>query len=175
MVYRKIIALNIESPRICEWQNKVVRNTLSQGAKRDQVQEIQRLGSAYERVAKIQSIKKDVLDECKNSYHDTTRELALIWHKEAQKTKNPDTYQLVKFIYKEYLDHFSKDKGSYELAFYYAEVLFTTESWKEAADAYTRVVEMNPATPTAASRCGSGRSAAGVPAATFSRASRRIW
>src|SRR5438309_1530706 len=35
--YRKIIDLNRTSPRICEWQNKIVRNTLSQGAKREQV------------------------------------------------------------------------------------------------------------------------------------------
>lgn len=143
-VYRKIISLNPESPRLCEWQNKIVRNTLSQGTKRDQVQEIQRLGAAYGRVSKGQSIKKDVLEECKNAYHDTTKELALIWHKEAQKTKNPDTYQLVKFVYKEYLDHFPKDKGSVDMSFYYAEVLWVTESWKEAAEQYTRVVEIDP-------------------------------
>ena len=34
-VYRKVISMNMDSPRICEWQNKVVRNTLSQGSKRD--------------------------------------------------------------------------------------------------------------------------------------------
>ncbi len=143
-VYRKLMALNETSPRICEWQNKVVRNTLSQGTKRDQVQQIQALGAAYEHVSKMQGVKKDVLEECRVSYRDTTKELAFIWHKEATKTKNPDTYQLVKFIYKEYLDHFSHDKEAYELAFYYAEVLFQTEAWKEAAEAYTRVVQMNP-------------------------------
>ncbi len=144
IVYNRIISLNPDSPRVCEWQNKVVRNTLSVGTKKDQVQQLQRLGLAYTKVSKMQNAKKDVIDECKNSYHDTTRELALIWHKEAQRTKNPDTYELTKYVYKEYLDHFGKEKGSYELNFYYAEVLFTRENWKEAADQYTRVVEMNP-------------------------------
>src|SRR5262245_23220073 len=111
-VYRKIISMNERSPLICGWQNKIVVNTMSQGVKRDQVQEIQRLGAVYEKVGGMQNVKRDILDECKNAYHDTTRELALIWHKEAQKTKNPDTYQLVRFIYKEYLDHFSKEKGA---------------------------------------------------------------
>ena len=33
-VYKKVIAQNMDSPRICEWQNKIVRNTLSAGNKR---------------------------------------------------------------------------------------------------------------------------------------------
>ena len=36
--------------------------------------------------------KKDQIEECRNAFHDTSKELALIWHKEAQRTKNADTY-----------------------------------------------------------------------------------
>ncbi len=143
-VYRKIISMNMESPRICEWQNKIVRNTLSEGNKRDQVQEIQRLGTVFDRMREMKSLKKEVMEECQNSYHDTAKELALIWHKEAQKTQNPDTYQLTKFLYKEYLDHFQKEKGSYDMAFFYGELLFKLENWREAAEQYTKVVEMSP-------------------------------
>jgi tetratricopeptide (TPR) repeat protein len=144
-VYRKIIAQNMESPRICEWQNKIVRNTLSEGKKRDQVQEIERLGAVFEVVAKKQKdVKKDVLEECKNSFHDISKELALVWHKEAQRTKNPDTYQLVQYVYKEFLKYFPDDKDSYDMNFYYGELLWTLERWKDAAEQYTKVVEMNP-------------------------------
>jgi tetratricopeptide (TPR) repeat protein len=143
-VYKKVIAQNMDSPRICEWQNKIVRNTLSAGNKKDQVQEIERLGAVYDKVADNKAIKKDQLEECRNTFHDTTKELALIWHKEAQKTKNQDTYALDKFIYKVYLDHFPKDKDSYEMNYYYGELLWTLENWKDAAEQYTHVVEMKP-------------------------------
>jgi tetratricopeptide (TPR) repeat protein len=143
-VYRKVISQNMESPRICEWQNKIVRNTLSQGTKRDQVQEIQRLGAVYDRVHDMKGIKKDQLEECQTAFHDTSKELALIWHKEAQRTKNQDTYALVKFVYKEFLDRFPNDKDAYDMAFYYGELLWTLENWKDAAEQYTKVVEMNP-------------------------------
>ena len=144
-VYKKIIAMNMDSPRICEWQGKVVRNTLSAGTKRDQVQEIERLGAVYDRVAEMkQGVKKDQMEECKNSFHDTAKELALIWHKEAQKTKNADTYQLVQYVYKEFLKHFPSDKDAYDMNFYYGELLWTLEHWKDAAEQYTKVVEMNP-------------------------------
>ncbi len=143
-VYKKVIAQNMDSPRICEWQNKIVRNTLSAGNKRDQVQEIERLGAVYDKVAEMKGVKKDQLEECRNTFHDTAKELALIWHKEAQKTKNQDTYALDKFIYKVYLEHFPKDKDSYDMNFYYGELLWTLENWKDAAEQYTHVVEMNP-------------------------------
>ncbi len=77
--------MNMDSPRICEWQNKIVRNTLSAGNKKDQVQEIERLGAVFDKVGEMKGVKKDQLEECRNTFHDTTKELALIWHKEAQK------------------------------------------------------------------------------------------
>ena len=143
-VYKKVIANNMDSPRICEWQNKIVRNTLSSGNKRDKVQEIERLGAVYDKVGEMKGVKKDQMEECKNSFHDTSKELALIWHKEAQKTKNTDTYTLDKYVYKVFLDHFPKDKDAYEMGFYYGELLWTLENWKDAAEQYTKVVEMNP-------------------------------
>ncbi len=41
-----------------------------------------------------------------------SRELATIWHKEAQKTNNNDTYALAQYLYKEYLTRFPKEKDS---------------------------------------------------------------
>ncbi len=148
-VYKKVISQNMESPRICEWQNKIVRNTLSAGNKRDQVQEIERLGAVYEKVGENKTIKKDQMEECRNAFHDTAKELALIWHKEAQKTKNTDTYALDRSIYKVFLDHFPKDKDAYEMSFYYGELLWTLadsggQPWKDAAEQYTKIVEMKP-------------------------------
>jgi TolA-binding protein len=144
-VYRKVISMNMDSPRICEWQNKVVRNTLSSGSKRDQVQEIERLGAVYDKVGEMKAgVKKDQMEECRNAFHDTSKELALIWHKEAQRTKNSDTYALDKFVYKVFLDHFPSDKDAYDMGFYYGELLWTLENWKDAAEQYTKVVEMNP-------------------------------
>jgi tetratricopeptide (TPR) repeat protein len=143
-VYHKMMSLNPESPRLCEWQDKVLRNTLSAGTKKDQVQEVNRLGIAYDRVKGLPTAKKDVILECKNAFHDKSKELALVWHKEAQRTKNPDTYVLVKYVYKDYLDRFSSERGAIDMAFYYGEVLWTTQSWKEAAEQYTKVVQMDP-------------------------------
>ena len=137
-------SLNEASPRLCEWQNKILRNTLSGGNKKDQVQELKRLGNVYEAMVKKTDVKKDVMSECKNTFHDTGKELALIWHKEAQRTKNADTYQLAGMVYKEFLSHFNDEKDTPEITFYYGEILWQMASWKEAAETYTKVVELDP-------------------------------
>jgi tetratricopeptide (TPR) repeat protein len=143
-IYRKIIVLNEKSPRLCEWQNKILRNTLSGGNKKDQVQELKRLGNVYEVMLKRPDVKKDVMTECKNTFHDTGKELALIWHKEAQRTKNADTYQLAGMVYKEFLSHFSQEKDTAEITFYYGEILWQMQAWKDAAEVYTKVVHLDP-------------------------------
>ena len=142
--YRRMMALNPNSAQLCEWQNKVLRNTLSAGTKKDQVREVQRLGATYAQITQSKKASQAAKEECRNVYHDTTRELAFVWHREAQTTKNADTYKLVRYLYKEYLDNFPKEKESYEMAFFYGEILFQNQDWKEAAEQYTRVVEMDP-------------------------------
>ncbi len=143
-VYRKIIALNPKSQRLCEWQNKILRNTLSSSSKRDQVQELDRLGNVYDLMRKRTDVKRDIMAECRDAFHDTAKELALIWHKEAQRTKNADTYQLAGMVYREFLSHFNNEKDTPEITFYYGEILWQMQDWKEAADVYTKVVKMDP-------------------------------
>jgi tetratricopeptide (TPR) repeat protein len=150
-VYRQMMSLNPDSPSICAWQNEIVRSTLAARSKADQVKEVQRLAAIYEAMKAKPPAKKDVLDECRQATSGILRELATIWHKEAQKTQNNETYDLAQYLYKEYLDRFPDEKDSYTMRFYYAELLFKlgevygkTEYWERAAEQYTLVVSSNP-------------------------------
>jgi TolA-binding protein len=140
-VYHRMMSLHPDSPRLCEWQGKVVRNTQSSGNKRDQVQEIRRLGAAYDRVTANPQAKADLLAECRVALHGTGQELVQVWHHEAQKTKNPDTYLLVRELYQDHLQRFGNEKQANDLRYFYAEVLWTLRDWKEAARQYGRVIE----------------------------------
>ena len=143
-VYKQIIADNMQSPRICEWQSKVLRNSLSLAAydKALVTQELERLGNVYE---KARPPKPEQAAECRNGFHDAARELALVWHREAQKTQDADTYALAERAYRLFLGHFPDDKDAYEMNFYRGELLWVIRQWKDAAEQYTRVVEMKPA------------------------------
>jgi tetratricopeptide (TPR) repeat protein len=156
-VYRNLMVLNPESPKLCYWQGEVMKNTLSATGSRaqaDNVKELQRLGAVYEKVKDMKTIKKEQLEECRDTTRNTLGELATVWHKEAQKTNNNDTYALAQYLYKEYLTRFPKEKDVYQMTFYYGELLFKlgsngdNNSYCNAAPVYTKVVELNPA-PTA--------------------------
>jgi tetratricopeptide (TPR) repeat protein len=150
-VYRQLMSLNPESPSLCSWQNEVVKATLAAKSKADQVKEVQRLAAIYESVKANPPKKGDALEECKQATSGVLRELATIWHKEAQKTQNNETYALAQYLYKEYLERFPAEKDVYTMRFYYAELLFKlgevygkTEYWEGAADQYRLLIEADP-------------------------------
>jgi TolA-binding protein len=144
-VYRKIVAENMGSPRVCEWQGKILRNAFSAGDKRAQTQELERLAAVYGALrAGKPAPKRDLLDECRVSLHDAARETAIIWHREAQKTQDLATFALAARAYRTFLAAFPDDKDAYEMTYYEGETLWTLKRWTEAAAAYTRVAEMNP-------------------------------
>jgi TolA-binding protein len=142
-VYKQIIADNMNSPRLCEWQSKVLRNSLSlpNHDKALVTQELERLGLVYERAAPT---KREQLDECRASFHDAARELALVWHREAQKTQDLATFDLAERAYRLFLARFADDKQAYEMRFYRGELLWVLRRWKDAAEQYTEVVAMQP-------------------------------
>lgn len=152
-VYRNLMTIAPESPKLCRWQTEVMRNTLSITGSRaapETVKELQRLSAVYESVKTRKGVKKDDLDECRDNTVNTLRELATVWHKEAQKTNNNDTYSLAHYLYKEFLSRFPKEKDAYVMTFYYAELLFKlgsngdNQKYCEAGPIYTKVVEMDP-------------------------------
>lgn len=141
-VFRKLMALNPKSKKLCEWQYNIMRATLSGGKKSDQVQEARRLSAIYHLVKKRGGLKKSKMTECRGNASGVLRELATTWHREAQKTQNQATYALAQLLYKEYLDNFPNVADAYLMSFYYSELLFKLEKWQQAAEAYTRVVKM---------------------------------
>jgi tetratricopeptide (TPR) repeat protein len=153
-VYRQLIALEPKSPKVCNWQTEVMHNTLSYtGSKAhpDNVKELQRLADVYEGYKVNKTFKQSDLDECKDNTANTLRELATVWHKEAQKTNDMGTYDLAQYLYKEYINKFPKEKDIYIMTFYYGELLFKLGSMGEnkqpycdAAPIYSKVVHLDP-------------------------------
>jgi tetratricopeptide (TPR) repeat protein len=154
-IYRKVMAFLPQSPSLCAWQDKVLRNTLSAGTEPEQVQELVRLGASWRYLQKLGSVKPDVLAECRNRYHDISRELAFVLHKQAQRTRQPPTYQLAAAAYREFLGAFEAEPAATAAAFYYAECLWQIAAaspasqplWREAAEQYTHVIALDDKSP----------------------------
>jgi hypothetical protein len=154
-VYRKLMALEPQSPLLCVWQDKVLRNSLSAGSEAEQIQELGRLGISYRHLSQLGNVKAHVVAECRNRYHEVARELAFVLHKQAQRLKQLGTYQLAAAAYQEFLGSCTDGPAPTEVAFYYAECLWQIAAlsashearWREAAEQYTRVVHLDPRGP----------------------------
>ncbi|MCS6914798.1 MAG: tetratricopeptide repeat protein [Myxococcales bacterium] len=158
-VYRELIKLNPGTTKLCAWQTEILRNTLSMTGSRavpETVKELQRLSAVYEKTLTMPGLKKDVVDECRDNTAGMLRELATVWHKEAQKTNDMSTYAHASDLYKEYLRRFPNEKDSYLMRWWYAELLFKLGSldqnpashwYCDAAPVYTEVVKADPKGP----------------------------
>jgi tetratricopeptide (TPR) repeat protein len=72
------------------------------------------------------------------------RELVTEYHRYAQKFKKYDDYSLARDIYADYLKAFNDTEHAYRLSFFYAEILWDLDEWEPAANAYDKVVMLDP-------------------------------
>src|SRR5262249_1793357 len=125
--YRELIKLNPGTTKLCAWQTEILKNTLSMTGSRavpETVKELTRLSAVYEKTQAMAGLKKEVIEECRDNTAGMLRELATVWHKEAQKTGVMDTYANASDLYKEYLRRFPNAKDSYIMHYWYGELLF---------------------------------------------------
>lgn len=143
-IFKQLIGLQPQSANLCVWQHNIVRAALSGLGKPGQVLELRRLSAVYELLRRQGRAPAAAVAQCRERAAGTLRELAVLWHNEAQKTLNNDTYALAEQLYQEYLSSFPQEKDHYAMAFFYGELLFKLERWEQAADAYTTVVRLDP-------------------------------
>jgi tetratricopeptide (TPR) repeat protein len=159
--YRQLVALSLkgkafsENGKLCAWQTEILRNTLAMTGSRavpETVKELQRLSGVSEQFAERSDVSQTARDECRDTTAGMLRELATVWHKEAQKTRIKSTYDSAAELYKEYFRRFGLKKDDYALRFYYAELLYqlgdqhknaASPYYCEAAPIYTDVVKLD--------------------------------
>jgi TolA-binding protein len=122
-IYKKLQGEFASDPDACEWQSRIVVNTLAEENKKVQWNETKRLGE-YWTEYKASDRKKSVKRKCRDSALDTMKQMATVWHDEAEKTRLDETYELASKAYKGFLSVFPEDKDAYELQYYYGELLW---------------------------------------------------
>jgi tetratricopeptide (TPR) repeat protein len=147
-LYRDLIAAHVDSPRLCSWQNSLVRIAMVIGKIRDQVTEVQHLGAVLSRIEKVPELRAADRITCRDHLRDTLKELTIASHKRGQQEKAPEKtlslYELVDPLYRQYLTRFPDEQDAAAMTFYHADVLWTLARWEDAAREYLRVMQMDP-------------------------------
>ena len=122
-VYKKLQGLFPDDEETCDWQAKIVVNTLATDNKKVQWQETANLGKEWEKF-RDSDHSKAIKRKCRDDALNTMKQMATVWHDEAEKTRLDETYDLADKAYTDLLRIFPKDKDAYEMQFYYAELLW---------------------------------------------------
>lgn len=158
--YKKLQSVFDSDDERCGWQGRIVVNALATDDKDIQWKETKRLGEYWDEY-RDSKYKKSVKKKCRDEARDTLRQMATVWHDEAEKTRKAETYGLSEQAYRAYLSSFPKDRDAYELHYYYAEILWAQgtnqynskdrasqeaglKKFREAHDEFIKVLERKP-------------------------------
>jgi tetratricopeptide (TPR) repeat protein len=165
VIFHKLMAVEPGSDSFCNWQYMITFATNSLKNKEDQLVELKRMTSVYEKFAG-EGHAQDMKDQCLRDVREMVQNQAFAWHREAVGTDTqPGTNDLntMKRAIDAYdvLLKFHDDNTSdwervpqtgpedtwvspYDIAYYKAELLWNMEDWVKCGPAYDKVVEMNP-------------------------------
>lgn len=157
--YRQLIKIDPALAKLCGIRTAILKNTLSDTGSRalpEVVKELKQLSAVYAKIKSTPDLAKSAVDECRDHTAGMLRELATVWHKEAQRTGVIATYVSARDLYEEYLRHFPSEKDVYMMRYWYAELLFklgtldtvpASHWYCDAAPVYTEVVKVDPQGP----------------------------
>ena len=103
-----------------------------------------RLVRTYHDLRRQPGVAPAVVASCRALLVKTLRGHAVTWHREGQRTKDRHALEMARLFYGKYVEAFPRAADIYDTTFYYAELLYKLQQWEEAAQAYARVVKLDP-------------------------------
>jgi cellulose synthase operon protein C len=146
-MYRQLISLNQESVKTIDYQYEIVRNQATVNAyARETIEELVRLMRLVQFAdqGNFKDLQQHNYPQTRRRVEELCRNWSTTYHREAQRTKNPDLYAMAYFLYKFYLETFPDTEHLYATTFFYGELLYQLEKWDEAAEAYEKVIAIDP-------------------------------
>ena len=145
LTFNGLIQRRPRSPEAPGFQGKIVDCVLRAGNKKMTVDQVRRLVKIHDDVVKSGAIKdekdKKALEEARELSERTLSNLAVNWHNEAKKTRDEETFGYANEVYSDYLALFSDNKKSYDLRFFWAELLNDNlQRYDRSAEQYTIVL-----------------------------------
>ena len=128
-----------------DWQSRIVDCVLRAGDKKQTVAQIRKLVKVIGDVEASGNVKTDAdkkfMSAAKDRSERTLSNIAVNWHNEGRKTRDDDTFEFANEVYGDYLVLFPDNKKSYDLRFYWGELLNDyLRKYAEAEQQYTQVV-----------------------------------
>lgn len=146
-MYRNLIGVNRQSVQVIDYQYEIVRNQTTINAyDRSAIEEIIRMMMLVQMAeqGEFEDSDSENYRRIWTRVEESSRNWALTYHREAQRTRNPQLYVMAHHLYQHYLQTYPESDQQYTMTFFHGELLFGLEEWEAAATAYERVLEIDP-------------------------------
>ncbi len=154
ITFKTLMDMTPEATRNPIFQGKIVKLASRIGEKKQVVGQARKLVNEFKRVRAVLANTKDgdpkkevIASDLQNAddiSDNTLRYLATTWHTEAKKTLDMQTFEYSYELYGDYLELFPERKESYEMRFFYAELLYRLEKYEIAGEQYVKVYLQDP-------------------------------
>ena len=142
-VLRKLIAKNPKSYRVVGYQIRISENISNTHSPEEAIRSLKRLVSLWKSVRNASDADPKRVKEDHKGIERQLNGMARQYHNQALETKSVTDFNTAIELYETYVEAFPNEKNSYEMSFYYAELLFRLEKWEPAAKAYELVLSKN--------------------------------
>lgn len=141
-LYKFIIKENPTSYKIIEYMRKISKNAYKIGIKKKLFEEIERWIAVYEKFKN--SAPKEYIEVEEANLEEDLRSYSSLYHEEVEKTREEEGMEIVRNLYSEYLRFFPNSPEIYSITWNYATLLSQLKEYKLAAEAYEKVIEIDP-------------------------------
>ncbi len=143
-LYRRLIKVQTKSYRVVSFQTAIAANTRNIGEQVGAVKELKRLVSLWRTVKDAKDAEPKRVKKDRARIDELLRTMAITYHRQADKTNSDEDYAIAYQLYGDYVRTFPNSDDAYMMTFYFAELLYKLKKWKEAAQTFEKVVEMQP-------------------------------
>ena len=141
-LFRQLIKQAGNSYKSFGYQLWIMRNTQNMGKQVAAVKELKRLVNLWSTVKGAKDAEPARVKKDHKQLEEQLRSMAITYHHQARKTKSDEDYAITYQLYNDYMKVFPNEPNAYEMAFYFAEILYEIRKWKQAATQYDRTLEI---------------------------------
>jgi tetratricopeptide (TPR) repeat protein len=143
-LYRALIGLQSKSYKVVSYQTQIAFNARNIGEPINAIKELKRLVTLWAAVKDAKDADPKRVQKDGTDIEELLRSTAVTYHRQYLTTKAEKDYALAYDLYHDYVSIFPTGPNSYDMTFYYGELLYAGHRWEEAAHAYEKAIEIKP-------------------------------
>lgn len=143
-ILRTLIKKSNKSYRVVGYQRRVTENIANMNNSEEAILALKRLVSLWQSAKDAPDADPKRVNEDHKGIELQLNAMARRYHNQALETKSARDFNTALELYSTYVKNFPNESTSYEMNFFYGELLYKLQKWAPAAEVYEQVLKMKP-------------------------------